>query len=192
VSFPHIFLDCVVQTGNIRLIAIDFDNTIVDTHTGGSWEGSAQELVPHVRPEFKAFIHACNLLDSVTVVVATFSSQVELIEEVLKMALSSESVSPARSTPNIKVFGGTESLRDPETPGKLSHLSLAISHYNSHKLRDGAAATVSSTLLIDDDAHNTKIALSKGYWAITFNPSYPSSMFHDSSLLRPSTMYINK
>ena len=41
-----------LQAQNINLVAIDFDETIADTHTGGNWEGTAHELVQHVRPQF--------------------------------------------------------------------------------------------------------------------------------------------
>ena len=40
----------------INLLAIDFDRTIIDIHTGGRWEGSAEELVPHIRPFFQELI----------------------------------------------------------------------------------------------------------------------------------------
>ena len=42
-----------IQQVNINFLAIDFDQTFIDIHTGGNWTRTLDELVAHVRPEFR-------------------------------------------------------------------------------------------------------------------------------------------
>ena len=45
---------------NINFLAVDFDQTFIDIHTGGVWPGTLNELVAHVRPEFRELlVRAC-------------------------------------------------------------------------------------------------------------------------------------
>ena len=72
----------------IKVLALDFDKTIVDVHTAGVWRGGSAKLAEHVRPCFKALIEAA--LDSkeeIFVSVVTYSMQPSLIHEVLKCAI---------------------------------------------------------------------------------------------------------
>ena len=74
----------LVFTVQVRLIALDFDLTLLDTHTGGSWEGTAAELVSHVRPQLYCLVNraqSCGL----HVAVVTFSDQTDLIHEVMEI-----------------------------------------------------------------------------------------------------------
>ena len=71
----------------VKLVALDFDQTIVDIHTGGAWRGPSSSLVPHVRPCFKALIEAALAEPRLHVCVVTFSTQPGMIEDVLKAAL---------------------------------------------------------------------------------------------------------
>jgi len=71
----------------VKLVALDFDQTIVDIHTGGAWRGPSSSLVPHVRPCFKALIEAVLAESRLHLCVVTFSTQPGLIEDVLKAAL---------------------------------------------------------------------------------------------------------
>merc|ERR1712054_711060 len=41
---------------NVKLLALDFDLTIVSMHTGGRWWGSAETLARSVRPVFKTIV----------------------------------------------------------------------------------------------------------------------------------------
>ena len=43
---------------NINLLALDFDLTIIDRHTGGRWKGTAKELAEHVRPELPCLLNS--------------------------------------------------------------------------------------------------------------------------------------
>lgn len=65
-------------------LALDFDLTVIDIHTGGAWQGTAEELATHVRPLFKHLIlAACEANMSVAIV--TFSPQVPMIRAVLQV-----------------------------------------------------------------------------------------------------------
>jgi len=41
---------------NINFLALDFDQTFIDIHTGGVWPGTLNELISHVRPEFRDLV----------------------------------------------------------------------------------------------------------------------------------------
>ena len=71
----------------VKLVALDFDQTIVDIHTGGAWRGPSSSLVPHVRPCFKALIQAVLEEPRLHLCVVTFSTQPGMIEDVLRAAL---------------------------------------------------------------------------------------------------------
>ena len=75
-----------IQQDGIQLVAFDFDKSILDIHTKGKWKGSASDLVPHVRPDMKCLIRNCRER-GIHVAVATFSTQKDLIQEVLQEAL---------------------------------------------------------------------------------------------------------
>ena len=54
-------LECVsivsgMKTCQINFLAVDFDLTLVDMHTGGRFEGSPMELCRAVRPFFRSLI----------------------------------------------------------------------------------------------------------------------------------------
>ena len=75
----------LVEKG-IKLLALDFDRTIVSVHTAGYWKQGTQKLVEHVRPCFRALIKAA-LESSIHVCVVTYSTQIALIRDVLRLAL---------------------------------------------------------------------------------------------------------
>jgi len=45
-----------IKQVNINFLAIDFDQTFIDIHTGGVWPGTLHELIAHVRPEFQQLV----------------------------------------------------------------------------------------------------------------------------------------
>ena len=61
----------------INLLAIDFDLTLVDVHTGGSWIGSATALASQARPIVKQLVDEA-LGAGIYVTVVTFSPQVTI------------------------------------------------------------------------------------------------------------------
>ena len=74
-----------------KLLALDFDNTIVGVHTMGMWNGTLEELMPFVRPVFRALLQAAAATEEMNLAVVTFSGQVGLVRGVL----------PSRPTPRI-------------------------------------------------------------------------------------------
>lgn len=72
---------------SIKLVAVDFDKTIINIHTRGSWQFTSKSLVSRVRPSFKQFFTAVLNTSGLHVAVVTHSSQIPLIREVLEQAL---------------------------------------------------------------------------------------------------------
>lgn len=59
------YLDCleivegIIRSG-VNFIALDFDETLIDIHTHGQWNGSTEELILHVRSFFKTFLYVAD------------------------------------------------------------------------------------------------------------------------------------
>lgn len=79
-----------LRRNNVKIIAFDFDCTIVNIHTGGQWCDSAEKLSEFVRPCFKELIPALLKCPDFFVCVATYSPQEDLIREVLKITMKDE------------------------------------------------------------------------------------------------------
>lgn len=73
----HNFVDIITALHrlNIKLLAVDFDLTLVDTHTKGAWVGSAHALVSRGRPYIKELVEEA-LRTGLYVSIVTFSPQV--------------------------------------------------------------------------------------------------------------------
>ena len=72
----------------IRLLALDFDKTIVSVHTAGYWRQGTPKLVEQVRPCFKDLIQAAlETTPRLHLAVVTYSMQPVLIRDVLRFAL---------------------------------------------------------------------------------------------------------
>lgn len=80
----------VLQQKNIKLVAIDFDNTFLSIHTSGYYQGTVESLLEHIRPTFFHLVQ--ELLDSpafnqtLHVCIVSFSSQEQLIRRLLQLA----------------------------------------------------------------------------------------------------------
>lgn len=77
----------------IRLLALDFDKTIVTVHTAGYWRGGSPQLAEHVRPCFQALMAAALEQKQLQLCVVTYSTQAQLIRDVLKLVLPKRYVS---------------------------------------------------------------------------------------------------
>lgn len=75
----------------IKLIAVDFDKTLIKLHTHGFWHKGSEELARHVRPCFQHFLLTA-INSEIHVAIVTFSTQIELIEGVLKLSFPSDTV----------------------------------------------------------------------------------------------------
>lgn len=67
----------------INFLAIDFDMTMIDVHTGGRWTGTAKDLSTHMRPLFVGLVPKA-IARGMYVAIVTFSPQVGMIADVLK------------------------------------------------------------------------------------------------------------
>ena len=81
-------INCLISKG-IKLLALDFDKTIVSVHTGGMWKGGTAKLADEVRPCFAHLIEAAlnNRATDIIVCIVTYSKQPVLIADLLKMVL---------------------------------------------------------------------------------------------------------
>jgi len=144
---------------NIHLLAIDFDMTILNIHTGGEWEGGAEKLQKHVRNEFKCLIQT-SLERGIFVAVASFSKQEELILSVLKEFI------PEHHYSRVSVKGGNNY---PESTGKKRQMQLALEDF-SKMSNDKAFVPNDAILLIDDDLYNVEQCAYEGHRCIHFDP----------------------
>lgn len=160
----------------INCLALDFDQTIIDIHTGGRWPGTAEELIEHVRPEFWQLLNACCSDDnSIHVMIVTFSKQPDMIRSLLQHV-----VTPPEAVANIPIRGGDRSWRYNGVgshDGKQAHIASAVEEL----LANGAAESITkqTTLLIDDDRKNIQHALKDGTRAVWFNPNKPHRLWKD-------------
>ncbi len=68
-----------VFEGGINFLALDFDQTVIDIHTGGRFTGSSSELASHVRPIFSSLVNAAHEA-GIKIAIVTFSPQGKLTE----------------------------------------------------------------------------------------------------------------
>lgn len=163
------YLPCLTLE-KIRLVAFDFDKTIVNIHTGGRWRSSADELYAHVRPEFQCLIGGC-LDHGIHVAVATFSTQKDLVDDVLKRSIPF--ATRLSGDVDIPIFGGNDRVKN-YRDGKQSQLLLAMDYFNKQRNDYSSGSprqTPASTVLVDDDGRNIAVAQSDGYRTIHYDPS---------------------
>lgn len=109
---------------SIKLVAVDFDLTIINVHTRGSWQFTAKALASRVRPTFKQFLTAALKYNDLHIAVVTQSPQVSLVREVLEEAL------PESNTSRIHIRGTDGSWKEVKgvtKEGKIPTISLLIS-----------------------------------------------------------------
>lgn len=92
-------VDKLINNG-IKMVAVDFDMTLVSVHTNGNWMFTARPLASKVRPGFPEFLSEV-LKRGLWVAVVTFSPQVKLVKEVLGNVL------PERDVERICIRGNT-------------------------------------------------------------------------------------
>lgn len=147
----------------ISLVAVDFDRTIVDVHTGGRWKQPSSVLASHVRPFFKKFLCEAQHV-GLWVAVVTFSAQTQLVADTMSISLGGES--------QIKrcFLRGQDSGWTPQktgagnwhlnlSKGKLGHIYSVVKHIQ--KLT-GECIAPSEVFYIDDDLKNVDIARKSG------------------------------
>jgi hypothetical protein len=164
---------CAHALVSINFLAIDFDQTILDTHTGGNWKGTAEELVQHVRPMFRHLIPAA-LDEEIHIAVVTFSGQTELVRNVLEAVTDRAAEIPIRGG-----FPGRTFIYEGQgsTQGKQAHMASAVEELEERN--KGLEVTKQSTVLIDDDAKNIRFAFQHGLRAVWLNPNKSSQLLKD-------------
>lgn len=100
--------------------------------------------------------------------VATFSTQTNLISTVLAQTIQHEG---ARTIP---IFGYDDQVANFDK-GKQSQLLLSMNHFNKEQSQRINPITPDTTLLIDDDRENIRVAEADGYKTIYYRPG--SSMY---------------
>ena len=139
------FLNYLTEKG-IKVLTIDFDQTLVMVHTGGQWKSTYQHLSHAVRQFFVELITEA-LLKEFHVAIVTFSFQVKLIKEVLCYTYGKEMGN------KIKVYGWYPELY--KEIGKQVHIETCLNDINSE---NNISLTNKNVILIDDDNNNINIA----------------------------------
>ena len=135
----------------IKMVAVDFDLTLISVHTNGNWIFTARPLASRVRPGFVDFFKEV-LRRGLSLAIVTFSPQVELVRDVLRAVLSEKEVE------RICIRGNTADWKPYPTcrkEGKQSHIESAAKHfYKSSKMK----IKPHEVLLFDDDEENIRVA----------------------------------
>lgn len=142
--------------------------------------GTVEELEGHIRPEFRQLLQAF-LLNDIHVAIVTFTPQTGLVKNILeKMTQHDERlykyVIPIRGGDKTWSYTGVGS-----THGKQAHMASAVEELLQHNTN--ADITKQTTVLIDDDRKNIRIALKDGTRAVWFNPDKPHHLLLDLARL---------
>jgi hypothetical protein len=198
------------QELGINMVAIDFDQTIVDVHTQGRWTGSVSELAEHVRSEFRLLLQAC-CEHEILVAIVTFSGQTKIVQGVVETV-----VGPDYFASHVVVRGQDRSWSYKgvgSKHGKQHFIASAAEEFehkwelrrltalNAIKNNTNVAAAMdgqerndhenatfrrihkNTTVLIDDDENNIRYALLDGTRAVWLNPKKPHHVLKDLARL---------
>jgi hypothetical protein len=168
-----------IKNFNLKLIAFDFDQTIVSIHTGGIWPDSAEKLAEFVRPCFLHLIPELLKCDSLFICIVTFSSQENLIRDVLRISLPyipTNQINKILIKGNTKLFIDKYGLENCFSNGKQLHLNFCKEYLedrvNSLKILN------KDILLIDDDTENIEFARQAGHLAFQVNKNVSLHELH--------------
>lgn len=160
---------------NINFLAIDFDQTMIDIHTGGRWKETASDLVRHVRPLFLRLIPLATAAN-IRVAVVTFSPQTDMVREVLEGAF------PVGVAELIPIRGNDRTWRyegNGMRMGKMEHVASVSEELVARPRLGVTNVGRNTTLLIDDDPKNIKKSLEDGTRAVWINPRKPDRLLDD-------------
>ena len=73
-----------LEKRNIRLLAVDFDQTLISIHSGGVWKDSTEKLTEHIRPCVRDVMDSA-MQKGIHVCIVTYFMQPWVIREMLKM-----------------------------------------------------------------------------------------------------------
>ncbi|CAM9341277.1 unnamed protein product [Heterosigma akashiwo] len=137
------------QEQGLNFLALDFDLTVLDVHTGGRWLGRAADLTPHIRPLFRHLIPAA--LDAgLKTAIVTFSPQVHMISAVLEEAFPGKGGQiTIRGEDGSWEYEGAGS-----TAGKQAHMASAVEELVARAGPDAPTITRATTVLVGGDLNN--------------------------------------
>ena len=179
-SLLHHLITIANTKVNINFLAIDFDQTMIDIHTGGRWKETASELAQHMRPVFLSLVPIAHQ-QSMRIAVCTFSGQAKVIREVL------ESSFPPQIAEIIVIRGNDytwQYVGNGMKMGKQEHMASAAEELMSIPKLGVTDIRKETTLLIDDDPRNIKKSFKDGTRAVWFNPKEPTRLLDDILLLK--------
>ncbi|XP_005094953.1 uncharacterized protein LOC101848650 [Aplysia californica] len=184
----------------IKLLALDFDKTLIDIHSGGMWEESTDKLVPHVRPCMKDLLETASH-KGLYVAIVTYHTQGWLIKELLHKVLPKKvankiyvqantsdfvqrqrASSSGSSSDGSSTVGGINRSLIVNLNGKEAHIAAVVNDiYNDHSV----AIRKEEIILMDDDINNVRIASSFGHYAFQVQQSvdYPTFESFETMLL---------
>ncbi|CAF1397808.1 unnamed protein product [Rotaria sordida] len=151
-----------LQRKNIKLIAIDFDNTLLSIHTSGYYKGTAENLLEHIRSTFLYFIQ--EILDSpafcqtLHLCIVSFSSQEQLIRKLLELAFKTSKTDRIIIRCNTPEF--ISNINEKNFLGKEYHLSSVVTEIATKRNK---TIKPNEILLLDDDIRNILIAEKFGH-----------------------------
>lgn len=147
-----------MHKNGIRLLAMDFDQTLISTHSGGRWKDSMEKLVKEVRPCMRDLIHA-SLDKGIYVAIVTYSAQSWLIKDLLKILFD-------RDATKIIVRGNSSDFmarNNYDLNGKEAHIADVLTTlYNTRQ----EIIKPKEVILFDDDNENIAKAKEFGHWAV--------------------------
>jgi hypothetical protein len=112
--------------------------------------------------------------NNIQIAVVTFTGQINLVQSVL------ESIVGGQAAERIPIRGADRSWQytgKGSQEGKQAHMASAVEELIANN--PGIEITKKTTVLIDDDRKNIRIALMDGTRAVWFNPDKPNRLFSD-------------
>lgn len=171
-------VDKLVDSG-INFLAIDFDQTMIDVHTGGRWKGTALELTEHMRPVFLHLVPAATNRN-IRIAICTFSGQTKHIRDVMEYVFPNiADLIVIRGNDKTWEYHGNGFKR-----GKQEHMASAAEELLAEQALGVTDVTKATTLLIDDDPKNIRMSLKDRTRAIWFNPKEPNELLDNILLLK--------
>lgn len=171
-------LNCLIKK-NIKLICIDFDNTLLSISTYGKWDDTASKLATYVRGSFILFINNC-IKKNINVAIVTFSNQHQLVKDVLQIIFKENSKKINVKSTLIRYSPKTRFCSKVLKNNKIKlqrkvpmMISVIYDIYKNNKV----VIPVNSVLLIDDDASNINTARLNGFNTYHYINSSDISMF---------------
>ncbi|KAK2187242.1 hypothetical protein NP493_172g02043 [Ridgeia piscesae] len=150
-------ISTLVRKG-VRVLALDFDKTIVSVHTKGYWRQTTPKLAEYVRPCFRALLEAAISECDIYVSVVTYSMQPQLIRDVLLRVLPHSDISRVVIRTNAEDWA----QKQVTFLGKQQHIAWLVTELFN---RDHVMIQAHEILLLDDDIKNVQLAEEFGHQA---------------------------